>query len=114
MPSRRRDQLSALFQERLGFIIQQSDCIPENVFVTVTRAFVPEDLDRAKIWITILPRDFESSVRRDLQKQAQMFRHLLQKQLRLRKIPKLFFVLDETETRAARIEEILDKIHSNE
>src|ERR1700741_4021632 len=75
--------------------------------VTVTAVEVPRDLRHARVFVSILGSDTERAATLDaLESMKGPLRPLLAKSLRLRVAPDLAFKLDESVSRAARIESL--------
>lgn len=110
----RLTRLNALIQQQLGNIIRRDVEFPAGSLTTITRVDTARDLKAATVWISVLPitqRDAAVAVlenaRVDLQGQ-------LGEVLRIRETPKLRFVVDVREERAARINQLIDTIEHPE
>lgn len=107
--SKRIVQVNELLRKELAMIIERELEFPD-VLVTVTRVDCSPDLRQAKIWVSVLPDSKMGSVIESLRKQAGFIARLLRTQVVLRSIPRLNFVIDDTEKQAAEIEEVLKEI----
>lgn len=108
--SRRIAQLNSLIQRELGQAILQEIDLPSDTLVTITKVQTAADLSQAKIWISVLPAEKRDLVLTTLQKNKSKLQSFLNFRLRLRKIPQIKFVLDLSEEKAERINELLDEI----
>ena len=71
---------------------------------------VSKDLGTAKVYFS--PMDFEqdaSEVKKGLQSASGFLRTQLSKNLHMRKMPELRFIVDETEAKSDRIEQLIQK-----
>lgn len=79
--------------------------------VTITAVDVPRDLRQARIFVTILGSEAEKAATLDaLESMKGHLRSRLAKSLRLRVAPEVSFRLDESVSRAARIESLLSQV----
>jgi ribosome-binding factor A len=111
MSNRRIERVSKLVKEQVGEVIQQlnmADC----GFVTVTAAEVSPDLKEGRIYVSVIgaPEQAHRALAA-LDRRHGMIQHELSKRIVLKYTPRLVFVLDETEDRAARIEHLLDELN---
>jgi ribosome-binding factor A len=113
MTSRRQERIAEVLSEELGLLIASELTDPrlEDALVTVTDVQVSPDLGNARVFIQhALPPEQTRSVLSALQHSTTFLRRALVENLHLRVVPELHFVVDETEKRAHRIDEILDRI----
>lgn len=110
--SHRLPQLASLIQHELGVLLPRELELPAGVFLTVTKVVVVDDLSQARVGVSVLPfaRRREAlaalaSARWDIQRSVNQ-------RLRLYRVPKLEFYLDESGERAATIEGLLDKLRT--
>lgn len=83
--------------------------------VTITHVDVSPDLAHAKVLVSILgaPRGSAHAVS-ELNESAGALRHHLAHSMRLRSVPRLRFVFDESVEEAARINALLDEVRPPE
>jgi ribosome-binding factor A len=113
MTSRRQERIAEVLAEELGILIASELTDPrlEDAMVTVTDVQVSPDLGNARVYIQhALPAAQSRNVLSALQHSTTFLRRALVENLHLRVVPELHFVVDETEKRAHRIDEILDQI----
>ncbi len=101
--------------------VEVSDLLAREVhdpgigFVTITRVQVTADLQIARVYYTALG---EAAARRNsakaLNRAAPFLRHQVGQRLRLRRVPALEFVFDESIERQERLERLLKEIHEAE
>ncbi len=100
----------------LAELIQHSIKDPRLGFVTVNDVDVTRDLSVAKIYISVLNAE-ESERQRNLDvltHAATFLRRELSKQLRMRAIPELRFVYDDSIERGMRMDRILDDLSQDD
>jgi len=95
-------------REVLGEIIQKELKDPRIGFVTVTEVEMSADLRHARIWVSVLgkPEEAEEAMRA-LEGARGFIRSELGKRVRLRYLPEVVFMLDQSSERSMRLEGIL-------
>jgi ribosome-binding factor A len=117
MTSRRQERIAEVLTEELGLLISSELTDPrlEDAMVTVTAVQVSPDLGNARVYIAhALPPSETRNVLSALQHSSTFLRRALIENVHLRVVPELHFTVDETEKRAQRIDEILDRIAAEE
>lgn len=115
MKGMRGERLASQFREEIYGVISGKlrNKHPElSAIISVTQADVAPDLKTAKIYISIYDPD---AVRREnsfslLKENAGYIRHELAQILRLRTVPELTFILDESMEYGAKIDKLLDQL----
>ena len=82
----------------------------DGVLVTITKVDASDDLKQAKVKISVMPTEKSEQVLRILEKNIYHLQQILNKKLTMKTVPKIRFVIDQTEVKAQRIEEILEKM----
>lgn len=103
-------KINELIKHEVGQLLLREVEFPKDCLVTITKVETSRDLRHAKIFISILPFDFNKKVLKKISNQISHLQFLLNKRLSLKPLPRLSFVVDRTEKEAAIIEELLDKI----
>ncbi len=93
-----REQLASMFVRELEF---------EGALVTVTDVVVSDDLEHAKIKISIFPTADTEKILRTMQKMRGHYQHELNYKLNIRPMPEINFVADYGPTNAAIVEKNL-------
>lgn len=109
---RRRERLGALFREEIADVIAHRMADPRVRFVTVTSVVVSADLSTAKVFVAI-GGDAEE-IRHGLttlSHAASFVRAEVAKRVRLRQMPLLRFVEDDSIRRGAAIDRLLQEWH---
>jgi len=108
----RADRVSSQMRRVLAELIQHSIKDPRLGFVTVNDVDVSRDLAVARVYISLLNAE-ESERQRNLDvlsHAAAFLRRELSKELRMRAIPELRFVYDDSIERGMRMDRILDDL----
>jgi ribosome-binding factor A len=109
-PNRVADQVRAELAELLTREVHD----PGIGFVTLTRVQVSPDLQVARVYYTTLGDEgARRSTTRALDRAAPFLRRRIGARLRLRRVPELTFVYDDSIAGQDRIEQILNEIHSS-
>jgi ribosome-binding factor A len=104
----RRERVAEQIRHELSDIIQQDLGDPRRGWTTVTRVEMSPDLRYAKVFISIYGDDQTKGLTLKILKNAGRFlRGAVGRRLRLREVPDLHFVLDESIERSQRILDIL-------
>jgi ribosome-binding factor A len=84
-------------------------------FVTLTRVHVSPDLQLARVFYTALGDErTRAASARALERAAPFLRRQIGSRLRLRRVPELRFVYDDSIAGQDRIEQILNEIHAGD
>jgi ribosome-binding factor A len=108
----RTGRVSEQIKKELSLIIQAELKDPRIGFITVTGVEITNDLSEAKVYLSILGTDQQKEdTLHALGRGTGFIRSELGKRIRLRIIPKLFFILDSSIAYGSRIEQILSKLN---
>lgn len=78
----------------------------------LTDVSVTRDLGHARVFYTLLDESKKESVQEALEASAGQLRSILGREMRLRTIPELRFLYDDTETKARMMDDLLDRVIS--
>ena len=108
-PERVGDQLRG----ELGNLLAREVHDPGIGFVTLTRVQVTPDLQQARVYYTALgDEQARRNTERALHRAAPFLRRQIGGRLRLKRVPELIFVFDESIAGQDRIEQLLKEIHA--
>lgn len=110
----RIDRVNELVREELSQLMLREIDLPRDTLVTITRVACSPDLEHARVWISILPSDHADNVMQLLTVKIGELQHGLNATLKMLPVPRIRFLIDDTEDRAARIEGILDSLDGSE
>lgn len=106
---RRIEQVNELLREELAKIISEE--IPmDNGLITISFVNCAENLKSAKVGVSVMPEKLFKTTLEKLNKRAGLFSQLLKQRIRLRKIPRFYWIADETERRAGELEKVFEEI----
>ena len=110
-PSRVADQLRA----EIADLLMREVHDPGVGFVTLTRVHVTPDLQSARVFYTSLGTENQRrETSRALERASSFLRRQIGARLRLRRVPELKFVYDDSIAGQDRIEQLLQEIHRDE
>ena len=109
---RRIAQVNELLREEIGQILIEEDLTPQIVGLTVTEVQTSPDLNHARVYVMMRKGVSieENEPGENLDTIAERVQRLLAPRIRLKRTPKLRFLVDEAEERAERIEELLKEV----
>lgn len=84
----------------------------DSASIGVMRVDTTKDLKYAKVYVTITQTETPKEILKLLQNSASFLRGELFKRLRVRAVPELTFIVDDSLDYAARIEQIIKDINS--
>ena len=106
----RVDKLDSMLMREISVIVSQEINDPKLGFPTVTEVDVAPDLNTAKVYVSFLGKNYKKRDGLDALRRAKgHIKSELAKRLKLRKIPDLTFIVDDSLDKADRIENILKK-----
>ncbi|WED43163.1 30S ribosome-binding factor RbfA [Legionella cardiaca] len=111
---KRTDRVAEMMQRKLSQIIQQEIKDPRlPAFVTISSVKVAADLGHAKVYFTVLNGDIQltSSI---LNAAASYLRTALARSVKLRTVPQLHFVYDESIEYGRRLSRLIDEANPPE
>jgi ribosome-binding factor A len=114
----RTDRVADQIRSELGQLLAREVHDPGIGFVTITRVQVSPDLQQARVFYTSLAQGDEAKERREseraLGRAAPFLRRHIGSRLRLKRVPELKFVYDESIAGQDRIEQLLNELHAAE
>ena len=109
-PDRVADQIRA----ELATLLAREVHDPGIGFVTLTRVQVSGDIQQARVFYTTLGDEkARRSSARALERAAPFLRRQIGARLRLKRVPELVFIYDDSIAGQDRIEQILNEIHAS-
>lgn len=107
----RMQRVCQLVKEQIGEILERhsfTDC----GFITVTDAAISPDLKEGRIYVSVIgTTQQQQRALAELQARHGEIQRELASRIVLKYTPRLTFTLDHTESRAARIEHLLDELN---
>lgn len=111
METRRQKKISALIQKELSIIFQQKMNDFQNKLISVTVVRTAPDLSSAKIFLSIFPENNKQDVFAEIKNNKSNLRFELGSRIKnqVRKIPDLYFYIDDSLDYAEHIDNLLKK-----
>ena len=115
MSTRRIERVNEFIRREVCFLLQREVKDPRIGFITVLDCKVTPDLKEARVYVSVMgDKNKKAKAMLGLQSAAPYMQGVIGKNMKMRYIPKLMFVLDESMDKAAHIEELLKKIKNEE
>src|SRR3989338_6623978 len=99
---RRLERLNAIIKEVLGNIILENVDVGSGELITIVDVLTAEDLLQSDVLISILPDKKAEAIFKKLKVYLYDLQHQLNRELRMRPVPKLVLKLDQTENKAQK------------
>ena len=110
----RIEKIDNLIQEILAQTIIKDFCTSREVLISLTQVVCSGNLQEAKVYISVLPDKNRDRVVSALNRQVIFFQNILNKKLRMRPVPRIYFVSDIQPELAQKVETILEEIKEKE
>jgi ribosome-binding factor A len=108
-PDRVADQIRA----ELALLLTREVHDPGIGFVTITRVQMTPDLQQARVFYTVLGDDkARKSTERAIERAGPFLRRQIGSRLRLKRVPELTFLYDESIAGQDRIEQLLNEVRT--
>ncbi len=105
----RTERIGAELQRELATLIRDELKDPRLGMITVQAVRVVRDLSHARVYFTVLGEGDPASNQRLLNQSSGFLRHALAQRIKLRTMPALHFVYDESIERGARLSALIDR-----
>lgn len=84
--------------------------LPANNFlITVCHLSSDDIASQIKTWVSVLPQSFSGTALKDLRKHSAQLAKALQKQTNLKRVPKLYWDIEDSTVRADEISRKIDE-----
>lgn len=107
------ERLGNAFVEEISKIINRELNDDSLKFISITYCKITSDLSYAKVYFSTLNED-KDEVLKTLNKHNKFIRGRLSNCVKIRKMPELNFVYDESIDYGKKIEDIIERIHEDE
>lgn len=105
--SERIQKINALIQQQMSEIFARDLSMKLGIFVTITKVDTTADLRYTRVFVSVFPEKEMNYVSETLKKERSRMQKTLHKRLHMKPLPKIEFILDNTEAEADKIEKIL-------
>jgi ribosome-binding factor A len=111
----RPDRVADLIRGELAYLLAREVHDRGLGFVTLTRVEVTPDLQHARVYFTTLgDQTAQRNSARALERASAFLRRQIGSRLRLRRVPDLKFIYDESIAGQDRIEQLINELHAAE
>lgn len=104
----RTDRVAHAIHKEIAQIIQREIKDPRIGIITISQVKVSKDLAYAKIYVSVMSEECAKETIQALNKAAGFLRGLLAKSIKMRVMPSLSFVYDDTTLKANRLSRLID------
>jgi ribosome-binding factor A len=104
----RSQRVESLIAEELGKILVREVEFPVGSLVTIASVDVDKKMDRAKIFMSVIPASGEGTAMRILTARTGELQHLLMKKINIKPMPRIIFELDHGHEHEAVVEKLLE------
>ena len=108
------ERIASNMVKEISYILATEIKDKDIKFVTITDCKVTNDLSFAKVYFTVLDDTKKESTLKALNNAKGYIRKILTDRVDIRHIPELTFVFDESIEYGKKIENIIEKIHTDE
>ncbi|MDA3839488.1 MAG: 30S ribosome-binding factor RbfA [Patescibacteria group bacterium] len=109
----RIDQINEVLRKEVAQFIGNNIKM-ENGMITILDVDCSPELKNAKIYVSVLPDNQFGTALKMLKKNTSSLNSFLKRNVKLRKVPRIQWVIDPTEKEASVIERILNEIENEE
>jgi ribosome-binding factor A len=114
MVTHRQERVSERIHHEISDLLQNEIRDPRLAYVTVTDVAITPDLALATVFVSALgDREAQDNALAALERASGYIRRELAQRLRMRVTPTVRFVPDESWERGARVDALLDSLHSS-
>jgi ribosome-binding factor A len=104
----RSQRVESLIAEELGKIVIREIEFPVGSLATIVRVDVDKKMDRAKIFMSVIPAAVEGAALKLLNARIGELQHMLLKKINIKPMPRIIFEIDHGNEHAAIVEKILE------
>lgn len=108
--SHRIEKINDLIRDNLSEILGKELSLKKEVFITIAKVDTSRDLSQSKIYVSVFPSQEKQYVLRTLEKEIYNLQKNLNQRMQTKILPKISFVIDESQEKISDIEKIFEKI----
>lgn len=110
MQSKRSLKVAEFLREEIAMVIREEVSDPKVKFVTVTKVIVSPDLKYAKVYLNILgEKEVQQETLAALDRATSFIRYQVGHRTKLRLVPEIRFIYDDTLDYVESIQKLIDK-----
>lgn len=114
MKSLKSKKIGSLFVKEISRIILEDIKDPHIKFVTITSCDISNDLSFAKVYFTVLNREYKEETLKSLNKASNYIEREVARRVEIRKMPQISFHYDDSIEYGEHIEEKIKELHDKE
>lgn len=114
MATDRIKKVNSLLEHEISKVLQKEIMFPNGSLVTVMKVETTSNLIEAKVYVSCFPDNKASQALEILKKSAYDIQQEINKKLNMRPIPKIIFMIDKTESKAGKVEQLLNELKNKE
>lgn len=103
----RRQQLNSLIRNEVAGAVQREVEFPEGALVSVTGALVSADMNKATVFVSVVPSSKKGGALKALKAKRGEIQTILFKKIKMMSLPQISFEYDPGPEKAANIERIV-------
>ncbi|MBI5734077.1 MAG: ribosome-binding factor A [Candidatus Kerfeldbacteria bacterium] len=102
--------MNSLIRAELGRIMTRELELPGNVLLTISQVEVPADYSLARVGLSVIPFTEATRVLHLVQAARGELQRFINHRLRIYRVPRLVFYIDDSEEKAEVVNRLLDKL----
>ncbi|OHA57382.1 MAG: ribosome-binding factor A [Candidatus Veblenbacteria bacterium RIFOXYC2_FULL_42_11] len=108
--NRRLPKLESLLRSEVGSAMERELELPGGALLTITSVKVLPDLSQTRIGVSILPTEKQDQVFKILISATANLQRIVNRRLKLYRVPRLSFYFDDSLEKADKIDRLLDNL----
>jgi ribosome-binding factor A len=104
----RKEKILELLHRTVGEILEEELDTPPGTMVTVSGVHLTPNRQEAHIGVTVFPFEQSSRVYYDIESRVREIQHRLNREMKMRPVPKVIFSIDASEEKGHRIYKLLE------
>ena len=113
MADYRIEKINNIIQKFLAELIAKDFCVSREVIISITKVSASGNLQEAKVYVSVLPDNQREKIMAGLNHNIHFFQSALNKQMRMRPVPKIIFIADTNPIKAQEVETILEQLKND-
>ena len=101
------ERLESYIKKELSMFLKKELYLEDGVFISVTKVFIDDSVERAQIFVSVFPEKFSTETFKELKLLQKDARKFLAKRIKRHKIPQITFILDKNLDSESHIEKLL-------
>ena len=103
-------KINQLLKREIGRLLLEEVEFPKDTLVTLTRVESSNNLQQAKVYISVIPEDRNEEVIDILKRRIRYIQAIINRRLRMRPVPRIIWTRETMTGEAERIDEIVEEI----